>query len=56
MEAKRLSRIYFFDAAFELFLALFFMPAKAYDISSLHDRIQLTVSPQIRREETVEFP
>ena len=56
MEAKRLSGIDFFYTAFELFLALFTLASKAYYKSSLHDQVQLTVGPKIRREETVEFP
>ena len=56
MEAKRLSRIYLFNTAFELFLALFALASKAYYESSLHDQVQLTADPKIRREETVEFP
>jgi len=56
VEAKRLSGIYFFNTSFELFLALFTLAPKAYYKSSLHDQVQLTAGPKIRREETVEFP
>ena len=55
MEAKRLSGINLFNTAFELFLALFTLAPKAYYKSSLHDQVQLTASPKIQREETVEF-
>jgi hypothetical protein len=56
VEAKRLSRIYLFNTTFELFLALFNVAPKAYYKCSLHDQLQLTAGPKIRREETVEFP
>ena len=56
MEAKRLTRIYLFNTAFELFLALFASVSKAYDESSLHDQTQLTAGPKIPREINVEFP
>ena len=56
MEAKGLSGIHLFNTAFELFLALFSLPSKANNVSSLHDQSQLTASQKIRREETVEFP
>ena len=56
MEAKRLSRIHFFNAIFELFLALFTLAPKAYYKCSLHDQLQSTADKKIRREETVELP
>jgi hypothetical protein len=55
MEAKRLSRIHLFDTTFELFTALLALAPKAYDVSSLHEQVQLTAAPKIWREKTVEF-
>jgi len=55
MEAKRLSGIHLFNTAFELLLALFSLAPKAYDESSLHDQVQCTAGPKMRREESVDF-
>ena len=56
MEPKRSSGIHLFNTAFELFPALFTLASKAYYKSSLHDQVQNTAGPKIRREKTVEFP
>jgi hypothetical protein len=56
MEAKRPPRIYLFNTAFDLQLALFALASKAYYVSSLHDQSQLTALPKIPREINVEFP
>jgi hypothetical protein len=55
MEPKRLSGIHLFNTAFELLLALFSLAPKAYDESSLHDQVQCTAGPKMRREESVDF-
>lgn len=55
MEAKRLSGIHLFNTPFELFAALFALAPKAYYESSLHDQVQVTAGPKIRREKTVKF-
>jgi hypothetical protein len=55
MEANGLSGIYLFNTPFELFPALFTLTPKAYYKSSLHDQLQSTAGPQMRREESVDF-